>query len=147
MSTNPTKPTYVLGKVRTLPDRSTGVRVDKVGVTKNLDAAVVSVPFSVSTAGDNTIVASSTGNKIRVLSYWMQATGGAVNVRWESGTGGTFLIGGTGAGGRIVLVAQQIMQDQDPYLVFETASGALLNLNLSGAVAVNGRVTYVLVPA
>jgi hypothetical protein len=147
VSTNPTKPTYVLGSVRTRPERSTGVRVDKVGVTKSLDAAPISVPFAVAAAGNNTIVAASTGNKIRVLSYWLQATGGAVNVRWESGTASTFLVGGTGAGGRVVLVAQQIIQEQDPYILFETTAGELLNLNTSGAVAVNGRVTYVLVPA
>lgn len=146
MSVDPNKPTYVRGSVRTRPEAATALRVDKVGVSKKLDAAPTSVAFSVSTSGDNTIVTASTGNKIRVLSYWLQATSGAVNVRWESGTGGVFLVGGTGAGGRITLGAQQIIQDQDPYLVFETAVSTLLNLNLSGAVTVNGRVTYVLVP-
>ena len=147
MSTNPAKPTYVRGSVRNRPEAPTSLRIDKVGVSKKLDVAPISVAFSVSVRGNNTIVAASTGNKIRVLSYWLQATGGAVNVRWESGTGSTFLVGGTGAGGRIILAASQIIQDQDPYLVFETASGDLLNLNTSGAVVVNGRVTYVLVPA
>lgn len=146
MSTNPEKPTYVRGSVRTRPEAPTSIRVDKVGVSKKLDVAPISVAFSVNTSGNNTIVAASTGNKIRVLSYWLQATGGAVNVRWESGTGSTFLLGGTGAGGRIILAASQIIQDQDPYLVFETTVDELLNLNISGAVVVNGRVTYVLVP-
>lgn len=88
------------------------------------------------TSGDNTIVAAVTGKKIRVLAYLMVAAG-AVNTRFESGAGGTALTGqmnwatNTGA-----------MGNYSPVGHFETAAGALLNLELSGAVSVDGYMVY-----
>jgi hypothetical protein len=70
--------------------------------------------------GDKTLVAAVSGKKVRVLSCFLIAAG-AVNVRFESGAGGMALTGW-----------------------FETAS-ALLNPELSGAVRVDGCLTYAVV--
>jgi len=77
--------------------------------------------------GDNTVVAAVTGKIIRVTSYFIVATA-ATTVRFESGAGGTAL---TGA---MSLAANGILQaSHDPTGHFQTASGALLNLELTGA--------------
>lgn len=91
------------------------------------------------TSGDNTAVSAVTGKKIRVLSCFMVAAG-AVNARFESGAGGTALTGQmklTTNGGFVL-----------PFNAggwFETAAGSLLNLELSGAVSVDGSLSYILV--
>lgn len=89
------------------------------------------------TSGDNTIVSAVASKKIRVLSLFLVAAG-AVNVRFESGAGGTALTGqmNLAANGGFVLPF-------NPVGWFETASNTLLNLELSGAVSVDGSLTYV----
>lgn len=89
------------------------------------------------TSGDNTLVSAVTGKKIRVLSLWLVATG-AVTVRFESGAGGTALSGqaSLAANGGIVLGFNEGGW-------FETAAGSLLNLELSGAVSVDGSLSYI----
>jgi hypothetical protein len=61
-----------------------------------------------------------------------------VNAKFQSGAGGTDLTGlyYTAANTGFVLPF-------NPVGHFETASNTLLNLNLSGAVAVGGQITYV----
>lgn len=90
--------------------------------------------------GDNTLVAAVAGKKIRVVSLVLVATGGANNVRLESGAGGTALTGvmGLAANGQLPL-------QQNTAGWCETAPGALLNLELSAATAVAGMLGYVLV--
>lgn len=94
--------------------------------------------IAASSSGNNTIVAAVTSKKIRVLAYNLIGNG-AVNAKFQTGAGGTDLTGLkyiAAAGGGICA----------PYCSvgwFETASGALLNLNLSGAVAVGGEIVYV----
>lgn len=89
------------------------------------------------TSGDNTIVAAVNPKKIRVLSVWFIASA-AVTARFESGAGGTALTGQMqiAANGGFVLPF-------NPVGWFETASNTLLNLELSGAVSVDGSIVYV----
>ena len=92
------------------------------------------------TGGDNTLVAAVAGKKIRVRSLVLVASGGANNVRLESGAGGTALTGvmNLAANGQLVL--------QESYAGWcETAAGALLNLELSAATSVAGVIGYVTV--
>jgi hypothetical protein len=93
-----------------------------------------------STLGDNTLVAAVAGRQIRVLGFALVATGGANTVRFESGAGGTALTGqmDLGADG-------QLVPGFSPTGWFQTAAGALLNLELSAATAVAGWLVYVLV--
>lgn len=90
------------------------------------------------TSGDNTLVAAVTGKRIRVLSLFVIMTGTAVTIRFESGAGGTALTGQMQPtqGGGFVLPF-------NPVGWFETAAGALLNLELSGAQSVDGCLVYV----
>lgn len=88
------------------------------------------------TSGDNTLVAAVTGAKIKVLSYYF-VINGAGTVRFESGAGGTALTG--------VMTAadEQTFQDSNPeFGCFETAAGALLNMELATSSA-NGYLNYV----
>ena len=93
-------------------------------------------------SGDNTVVAAVTGKIIQVWAYTIVASG-AVNARFESGAGGTALTGqmNFGAAGEGVSASSSLVP------LFETAEGELLNLELSGAVSVDGHLTYVLVDA
>jgi len=89
------------------------------------------------TTPDTTIVAAVGGKKIRVLSAFM-ISAGSVNARFESGTGGTALTG------QMNLVANSgFVLPFNPIGWFETAVAALLNLELSGAVSVDGALTYI----
>jgi hypothetical protein len=92
------------------------------------------------TSGDNTIVAAVNPKKIRVLSLFLVASA-AVTARFESGAGGTALTGQMqlAANGGFVLPF-------NPLGWFETASNTLLNLELSGAISVDGGLNYVEVP-
>jgi hypothetical protein len=89
------------------------------------------------TSGDNTLLAAVASKKIRVISLYL-ISAGTVNVRFESGAGGTAL------SGQMNLVANAgFVLPFNPTGWFETASNTLLNLELSGAVSVDGGFTYV----
>ena len=94
------------------------------------------------TSGNNTIVAAVTGKKIRVLSYTI-IPAGDVTVRFESGAGGTALTGQMNLLAEDGVVSQSLSVNCAPFGCFETAAAALLNLELSGAVSVDGHLTYV----
>lgn len=96
--------------------------------------------ISVSSSGDNTIIAAVTGKAIRVLGVVLIGAGD-VDVRFESGAGGTALTGvmSLAADGNGFVLP--ICPNEDLYW-FETAAGSLLNLELSGAVAVAGCIIY-----
>lgn len=88
-------------------------------------------------SGDNTLITAVTAKKLRVLSLFL-ISAGTVNVRFESGTGGTALTG------QMNLVANAgFVLPFNPVGWFETASATLLNLELSGAVSVDGNLVYV----
>lgn len=95
------------------------------------------VVIDAATSGDNTLLAAVTSKKIRVLSLFMVAAA-AVVARFESGAGGTALTGqmNLAANGGFVLPF-------NPIGWFETASNTLLNLELGGAVSVDGCLCYV----
>lgn len=93
-------------------------------------------------AGDNEIVAAVTGKIIQVWAYAIVASA-AVNVRFESSAGGDALTGQMqfGAKGEGISLGSSLVP------LFETAAGALLNMELSDTVSVDGHLTYVLVDA
>lgn len=91
-------------------------------------------------SGDNTLVAAVASRKLRVLALVLVAAG-TVNVRFESGAGGTAL------SGQLNLVANTgFSLGFNPVGWFETASNTLLNLELSAAISVDGMLVYVEVP-
>lgn len=102
--------------------------------------AVVAPKFAAidaATSGDNTLVAAVTSKKIRVLSLFLVAAG-TVNVRFESGAGGTALTG------QMNLVANTgFALPYNPAGWFETASNTLLNMELSAAISCDGCLTYI----
>lgn len=95
-----------------------------------------------STSGNNTLVAAVATRRFRVLAVFLSGAG-AVNAKFQAGAGGTDLTGllyVAAAGGQLVL-------PYNPVGWFETpAVNTLLNLNLSGAVAVGGVVLYQEIP-
>lgn len=93
--------------------------------------------IDVASSGDNTILAAVTGKKIRVLALFL-VSAGTVTTRFESGASGTALTG------QMNLVANSgFCLPYNPVGWFETASNTLLNLELSGAVSVDGSLVYV----
>jgi len=87
--------------------------------------------------GDHTLISANATKKLRVLSYVLIADG-TVSVRFEGGTGGTALTG------VMPLIANVgISSGFNPLGHFETASNALLNLELTGTGNVFGHLTYV----
>ena len=121
----------------------TALRTDKFGALKTtqLADATSEIKYAViddASSGDNTLVAAAgAGVKIRVLSAMLVAAGD-VDVRFESGAGGTALTGQmdltTNSGFTLPF---------NPGGWFETGDNALLNLELSGAVSVDGCLSYV----
>lgn len=88
-------------------------------------------------SGDNTLVAAVAAKKIRVLAAFMVATGDVV-VRFEDGAGGTALTG------QMDLAANSgFTLPFCPVGWFETTANTLLNLELDGAVSVDGSLVYV----
>jgi hypothetical protein len=94
--------------------------------------------IAASSSGNNTLIAAVASKKIRVLAYNFMGNG-AVNAKFQSGAGGTDLTGLK----YIAAAGGGICAPYNPLGWFETASNTLLNLNLSGAVAVGGEITYV----
>jgi hypothetical protein len=88
-------------------------------------------------SGNNTLVAAVSAKKIRVLSLFLVA-GGTVDVRLESGANGTALTGQMS-----LVAATGFVLPYNPAGWFETASNTLLNLELSGAVSVDGALSYI----
>lgn len=94
-------------------------------------------PISASSSGDNTIVALVSSKKLRVLA-WDVKVNAAVNFKWKSSVAGdkTGLYYNAGQG-------DGVARAFNPVGYFETVAGEALVLNLSGAVAVGGCLTYV----
>ena len=96
------------------------------------------VAISCSSSGANEIVAAVTGKRIRVLGYTLTFSG-SVNAKFQSAsTDKTGLLYGAAAAN----VCAPITDTPDLFW-FETAIGEALNLNLSGATAVGGHLTYI----
>ena len=91
----------------------------------------------VSSAGDNTIVAAVAGKKIRLLSIFL-ITSSNLAIAFESGASGVALTGDMELSRKTPFVLPF-----NPEGWFETAEGALLNLELGGATAMAGCLSYV----
>jgi hypothetical protein len=102
--------------------------------------AVLTPKFAViaaSASGNNTLVASVSGKRIRVLAAVFNASG-TVNAKFQAGASGTDL------SGLFYMVANVGgVLPFNPVGWFETPVTTLLNLNLSAAIAVGGCLTYV----
>lgn len=109
--------------------------ITSVGIGTQCRSATVNA----SSSGDNNIVSGIAGKTIRVLSYLLIAAA-PVTVRWES-EDGTLLAGPMAMAANTPLVAPP-----NPEGYFQTVtSGDDLHLNLSGAVAVGGHITYTVI--
>ena len=115
---------------------------DLSGYIRNPNNDNVLVKYAVIDAhltGDTTLVAAVAGKKIRVISMFYLAAA-TVSVRFESGTGGTSLTGNLQHTAQTGVV---LNYNEDGW--FETAAGALLNLELTGGgvIAVDGALSYI----
>lgn len=108
--------------------------IDNAGVALTPKFAKISAAGS----GNNTLVAAVTSKKIRVLAYNLIGAG-AVNAKFQSDASGTDLTGLK----TIAAAGGGLCAPFSPVGWFETATGVLLNLNLSGAVLVAGELVYV----
>lgn len=88
-------------------------------------------------AGDNQIVANVANQRIIVVSYVLVAVG-AVSVKWRSAANDLSGAMPLAANGGLVVPA-----GDEFAALLETNLGEALNLNLSGAVAVGGHISYV----
>lgn len=105
-------------------------------VTLSKNPPLVNVSINAGSSGDNTLLAAVANRRIIVHQLFIVAAG-AVNVRFESGAGGTALTG------QMPLVASSgFVLPFSEAGWFETAAGVLLNLELSGAVGVHGCFKY-----
>jgi hypothetical protein len=96
------------------------------------------LPINISNSGDNTIVAAVAAQKVKVLGLLVVASGD-VNLTIKSGAG-------TSLSGAIPLAAKGngfvLPVSLVGYHLLETAAGAALVFNLSGAIAVTGAIVY-----
>jgi hypothetical protein len=93
---------------------------------------------SISTGADNTVIAASTGNPIKIWKMLLNAGGGANNLIFKSGTTAFNAVAWNFAANQTLVLPQ----DDQPY--FECAVGALFAINLSAATSVGGRIWYTL---
>lgn len=93
-------------------------------------------PISASAAGATPVVAAVANRRIRVLSYVLTASG-AVNAKFQSGS--------TDVSGLLYFddAGRSVSAAFSPVGHFQTAAGEALNINLSGATAVGGHLTYI----
>lgn len=117
------------------------VNVGNFPATQNIaviQPAILRAAVNISSSGDNTIIAAVAGQKVKMLGGMLIANGD-VNVTIKSGAG-------TNLSGAIPLAAKGngfvIPISLAGYHLFETAVGAALVFNLSGAVAVTGAIAY-----
>jgi hypothetical protein len=105
-------------------------------LTGAIDLAIRRAAVDAASSGDNTLVAATSGQRIVVTSCCLIAAG-TVTARFESGAGGTAL------SGQMTLAAGTgFVLPHNEGGWFETASSALLNSRLSGAVSVDGFLNY-----
>lgn len=127
-----TETTGALTFAGTMPVIDASGSIDNAGTTRTVKYAIIDA----ATSGDNTLVPAVASRKIRILSAFLVASA-AVTVRFESGAGGTAL------SGQMVLAANAgFVLPYNPHGWNETAVNTLLNLELSGAISVDGMLTY-----
>ena len=106
-------------------------------VDLTLGFTIKHAPIATSASGATQIVAGVSGKRIKVC-HVNVTSNGTVNVKWQSGT--------TDKTGLAYLT--QFSGYESAYVppgngcLFETAVGEALNINLSGATAVGGFITY-----
>jgi len=112
---------------------ASGTAIAADGTTVTIKSAAIAV----ATLGANTLVAAVVGKKIRVLAFSL-SSGGVVSAKFTSGASpdltGLFYLPAVGS---------SVNQPMSSGGLFETASGALLGLNLSANIAVGGFVSYI----
>ncbi len=92
--------------------------------------------INASEAGDTAVVALVASKRIRMIRYSL-VCGGAVTVTWKSSTAGAI------SGPMAFAANGGISEPEAPRGICQTAVGEALVLNLGGAVAVGGWLTYV----
>ncbi len=89
-------------------------------------------------AADNEVLAAVQGYRFIVLSYSLNAGGGANTVTWKSAA--------TAIAGPYTVADDDVWSEADYNGLFETQEGEALNLALTAATVVSGRITYLKVP-
>lgn len=129
-----------VGVARMTLDRKQHVVAELASSSMRDNGVALTPKFAIidaATSGNNTLVASVSSKKIRVLALYLVAAG-TVNVRFEGGADGTAL------SGQMNLVANTgFVLPFNPTGWFETAVTTLLNLELSAAISVDGSLVYV----
>lgn len=149
-STLSAETTKVIGVVRTADGSgnlltSTGNALD-VNIKSEAAPALTltRVAIAASSAGDNTIIAAVTNKKIYVVAFELSFSG-TVNAKFTDGASGTNLgglyYGIANAGAANSMSPDMKLATPSPYLWVGSTSTALI-LNLSGATAVGGAITY-----
>lgn len=134
-----------IGIPRMTLDRKQHVVAETEGATIRESGTALTVkraPFGVASSGENTLVAAVASKKIRVLSLAIIAAG-AVNVYFNNATDGAVFGHATN---KITLDAggAGFVLPHNPHGWFQTGTNnEALRINLSGAVAVSGGLTYV----
>jgi hypothetical protein len=98
--------------------------------------AVKSAAINASSSGDNTVVAAAAGKRYRVIGYTFLCAS-AVSVKWKNGASAD-LTGAMPFAANGGITTPEFKE----YGHFATSVGNALVLNLSGAVSVQGHVTY-----
>lgn len=96
-------------------------------------------PLGFAASGDNAVVAAATG---RAVVVWKVAltTHAAVTITFASAAGTGTPLGVF----EFVAAGSMVLDGPEGFELFRTASGALLNMSLGGAVQINGLIWYTL---
>ncbi len=119
-------------------DTNNDVIVDIVSAGNGaVDSAVLFASYSDSDIADNVVVAADATHKIRVLSYTLNAAGGAQTVTWKTAA--------TALSGAMDIVDNSFIHASCFHGLFETVANEALNLAQTAATLTAGHITYVLI--
>lgn len=108
------------------------------------EATFTFLPIACASSGANTLLAAVTGKKIRVHQMAF-IVAGAVNLYFTSAAAGDVIFGGSTNKLTFAAAGDGLLLPFSPAGWMETVAGELLNVNLSGAVAISGGLLYSLV--
>lgn len=109
-----------------------------VSENTTLQETIATVGIAASSNGDNTVIAAQGVGKVTYVFAWNISFSGTVNAKFTDGASGTLLSGlyygiANAGGGNAV---------SPPYFLWKTTANTALILNLSGATAVGGSLSY-----
>jgi hypothetical protein len=106
---------------------------------------VIATPLVINTTttGNNTLITPAAGFRIKVISFFL-VVGGATNVKFTDGAGGSNICGQMNFAANGGIVSQEVHNPKEGEYLMQTSAGTALVLNQSASEQIGGILRYVL---